>query len=225
MSTCIAQNYSDSKEYGIKGTIKIVKQYTYTDIIKNNNEYKVKNSKKWNSLKIVYFSKKGTIDSIKTIIQFKDNSEKKYTTKTFFEYKNNKKEIEKTYDENKNLLDSTVYKWKTDHNYTESIYDNSDELLSTSNLTLSKDYRDKEREDKIYKNKKIELWEKYENIIDDNGNFTKTILTNLLTSKKTELCYIYKDFDKNKNTKEIHIFDCTQNRIIKIRLNTYIYYN
>jgi len=129
------------------------------------------------------------------------------------------------YNENKILLDSTIYIWKTDQNYKKIIYENGKELISICNSTLSKNYRDKQSEYKIYKNKKIELWEKYENIIDSSNNFIKTILTDLITSKKTELCYIYKKFDKNKNAKEVHVVDCKQNKITKIRLNTYIYYN
>lgn len=205
------EGFNSWKEYGLKGKIKTMKinftNYQQPEIY-SHQEY--------------YFAENGVLDSI--FYAATGGYEQTEITQIFYHHQT-KNDSAKILDKNRNILNKIDFQWNNDKQYTETNYNFVDSTLLKSEITLSQNFRDWKRENKMYKNESLIVWEKYENTISVDDLILSSVIHDFLVGTVENKCTEYIAYDHLGNPTDMKIYLICDNKEYWIRYQKeYEYY-
>lgn len=135
-----SDNYSELKEFGLKGNIKSITQMIYSDVLQSGENYTPKDSTKWKIKTQIFYNTNGNCDSI---INYANNAgAERFISKIIYEYKDKERLGYYLVDSQK----ANEYRkyWTNNNTYKEDILENNSIVTSTT-ITIDETYKIKQK--------------------------------------------------------------------------------
>ncbi len=200
-SCSVSPKNTDLLEYGYKGAVKSVKSTVYYDLVQENDEWVIDESK-IGQIRMLTFNEDGNI--IKAVTTYPEVPDEVETT--YFQFEGGRKSGLYKLNAENDTIEKAVYKWISDTKYVySSILVSGRRIKSTSQLNenyrdLSGRYTFEDRDSTLYANS-------YINTLADNNLITEILFTNEVTKERNILTMTYSDFDKMKNPLKLTMVD------------------
>lgn len=214
--TCKGQSYTDLKDQGYRGPIKIVVTKIYSDISYKNKRWVLNDSLHPNSVLSEYYNKQGNL-TMKDINTMYDTSQLEFyyngDTKSGWAWKN-KKGL---------LLEKAEINYEAPGKFKEIIRDFSDSSITELNYFLNATGRTNKLEEIRYNSKGAITYHLVNKNEDDrDGKYWKVVCENKLTNETDTFAFTFLAQDKQNNPAIILV---KKNQVvIAIRLVSFIYY-
>lgn len=217
-SCSISSKNTDLLEYGYQGAVKSVKSTTYFDLVQENDDW-VLDETKIASVKTITFNEEGNI--IKAITTYPEYPEE--IEKTYFQFENGRKSSFYKINENNDTIEKGVYKWNSDTDYTLSSTflsgrkNNSYSRLNTNFRDLSGGYTFSDGDSTLYSNS-------YVNTLNEDNLITKIHFKNEVTNEKNIFSLTYTDFDEMKNPLKLAMVDEKTGLLDNLSIRKFYYF-
>ena len=218
-SCSVSSKNTDLLEYGYNGSVKSVKSTMYYDLVQENDDWVIDESK-IGQVRTVTYNVEGNI--IKAVMTYPEYPEEIETT--YFQFEDGRKSGFYKLNAQKDTTEKAVYKWisDTEYEYTSDLLITGRNIKSTSKLNanyrdLSGGYSFTDGDSTLYSNS-------YVNTLAENNLISEISFTNELTKKKNILSMTYSNFDKKKNPLRLEMVDEKTGVLDNLSIREFTYY-
>ena len=218
-SCSVSHQHTDLLEYGYKGAVKSVKSTMYYDLVQENDEWIIDESK-IGQVRTVTFNEEGNI--IKAVSTYPEVPDEIETT--FFQFEEGRKSGYFKLNQDNDTIEKAVYTWTSDTEYSFS-----GKLLSgrriKSHSRLTATYRDlsggytfSDGDSTLYANS-------YVNTLNSENLITEIHFKNEVTHQKNIFSMTYSDFDSMKNPLRVEMVDEKTDLLDNLSIREFHYYD
>lgn len=201
-SCSVSHKNTDLLEYGYKGAVKSVKSTMYYDLVQEDDEWVIDDTKIGQIRTVTYNEEGNIVKAITTYPEYPNDVET-----TYFQFEDGRKSGFYKIDADNDTIEKAVYTWisDTEYHYTSKLLITGRRIKSTSKLNenhrdLSGGYTFQDGDSTLYANS-------YINTLADNNLITEIIFTNEVTKERNILKMTYSNFDKMKNPLKLEMVD------------------
>ncbi len=214
--------YSDLKEYGLKGNVKSVSDAVYYDVKLMGKKSKIDSTVKAEYQKNMHFNRSGQMDTMKVVDY--DLNDSLFNRIYVLDFENGKKSGCRVYDDKDESIEYTQIVWVDEHTYNTAATDIKGELLYETTSWLSSQFQDSIGTTVIYNNGELVRSSKY---VNRYGKGNRVVGVDYFDSDgglaDSEVIQ-YLEFDKKGNWTKSVVRDTFTGLYLKMTVRTIEYY-
>lgn len=224
--------YSDLKEYGLKGKVKSMTRHHYLLVRENGSSIEPVNPEIWISKTITYFNKNGNIDSMTNCTNFQNyepsiDRQTNYS-RTIYYFDNKGRKTTGVYIGNINEpeIEPILINWVNKYQYIEKTYrPNSTELKTSITAWLNVNYRDSAGMSLYYYGDSLMSDNRYISKFNDKNELLYYVETELVGNEIDTIQVEIKTKDMKGNPTKTVMYKNRYPTKFSLYIRTYEYYN